>query len=337
MTVETMKRIRLGFANLEVNFVNREQALKLIEVWAGRGTGFPKVIYGPEGCGKTAWLLQSIELLKEFGFEVIYVNPLSNRVIAEFGIRELREEFLKLVREAVNQNALARIAWLALNTVMDLIKLGGGKVAIIVDDAFQVIGVRESAMYVKALLGLIEHPPGHYERIITIAATSEGVSLREIGRHLWSESIPIWNMSKEGFRQLYEQLPEPKPEFEDVWRLTGGNPRMLERLYESGWIADKVINDLVREKMITPNFTRKWASHLREAVEDPDYLWYNAPEELINELIEKNLIMYFLPDRDPGQWIDEPPPERDLELGIGRYVAWQTPLHREAVRRVLGS
>ncbi|GAB6944937.1 hypothetical protein JCM14467A_17190 [Vulcanisaeta sp. JCM 14467] len=35
------------------------------------------------------------------------------------------------------------------------------------------------------------------------------------------------------------------------------------------------------------------------------------------------------------QWIDEPPPERDPELGIGRYVAWQTPLHREAVRKAL--
>jgi len=34
-------------------------------------------------------------------------------------------------------------------------------------------------------------------------------------------------------------------------------------------------------------------------------------------------------------WIDVPPPERDPELGIGRYVAWRTPLHREAVRRAI--
>jgi len=40
--------------------------------------------------------------------------------------------------------------------------------------------------------------------------------------------------------------------------------------------------------------------------------------------------------RDPWFWVDEPPPEKDPELGIGRYVAWQTPLHREAVRRALG-
>ena len=53
-------------------------------------------------------------------------------------------------------------------------------------------------------------------------------------------------------------------------------------------------------------------------------------------LIEKNLIARIW-DRDPDAWIDEPPPERDPELGIGKYYAWQTPLHREAVRRILGA
>jgi hypothetical protein len=32
----------------------------------------------------------------------------------------------------------------------------------------------------------------------------------------------MWNMPREGFRQLYETLPGEKPPFEDVWRLTGG-------------------------------------------------------------------------------------------------------------------
>ncbi|MCC6016463.1 MAG: hypothetical protein LM583_06460 [Desulfurococcaceae archaeon] len=39
--------------------------------------------------------------------------------------------------------------------------------------------------------------------------------------------------------------------------------------------------------------------------------------------------------RSPDLWIDEPPPEKDPETGIGKYVAWQTPLHREAVRKAL--
>ena len=34
-------------------------------------------------------------------------------------------------------------------------------------------------------------------------------------------------------------------------------------------------------------------------------------------------------------WVDEPPSEKDPEIGVGRYVAWKIPLHREAIRRVL--
>ena len=63
---------------------------------------------------------------------------------------------------------------------------------------------------------------------------------------------------------------------------------------------------------------------------EPDF-----PEELRAELVEKNLIVYDIYFRNPELWIDEPPPDRDSELGIGRYAAWQTPLHREAVKVAL--
>ena len=112
---------------------------------------------------------------------------------------------------------------------------------------------------------------------------------------------------------------------------------MLEKLYERGWNLDDVVKVLTREKDITPGFVRKWASHLREAIEDPDHLWYNAPEELINELVRRNLIMHHLLERKQTLWIDQPPPEKDPELGIGKHTAWQTPLHREAVRKTLES
>jgi hypothetical protein len=71
-------------------------------------------------------------------------------------------------------------------------------------------------------------------------------------------------------------------------------------------------------------------------VEDPDSLWEeDYPEGLKDELIARNLIIYDMYDRDARFWIDEPPPEGDPELGVGRSLAWQTPLHREAVRRAL--
>jgi len=41
-------------------------------------------------------------------------------------------------------------------------------------------------------------------------------------------------------------------------------------------------------------------------------------------LVEHNLLVDAITYRDPSLWVDEPPPERDLELRIGKHVAWQT-------------
>ena len=56
---------------------------------------------------------------------------------------------------------------------------------------------------------------------------------------------------------------------------------------------------------------------------------------LMDNLVDTNLVADTLPRRDPRHWAGEPPPVKDSGLGIGRCVAWQTPLHREAVRRAL--
>ena len=96
------------------------------------------------------------------------------------------------------------------------------------------------------------------------------------------------------------------------------------------------MEDVLREKRLTAEFVRRWRRWLEEAVEDPEMLWTgDAPEELIKELEARNLVVYNMYDRDLYFWIDQPPPERDPELGIGKNAAWQTPLHREAVRMAL--
>ncbi|GAB6948065.1 hypothetical protein JCM16161A_21950 [Vulcanisaeta sp. JCM 16161] len=334
-----MRRIKLPLAQgLQVDFVDRDLALRRVEDWVDRGMRLVEVVYGPEGCGKTAWLLQSAELLRELGFDVVYVNPIDREVLAEFSVKELRGEFMRLVREVISQNALGRLAWLAFDMAKELIKATRGKIAVIVDDAFQILGVKESAIYVKALLNLIEYPPERYEKILTIVATSEGVSRREIGRHEWANLRPMWNMAREGLKQLYEQIPGSKPGFEEVWKITGGNPRMLGSLYEANWDVNKVVNDIINRKRLRtfvstlPGNERAW---LLEAVEDPDTLFTRERIPLMDRLVELNLIIDDIPERDEYQWVDEPPPGRDLELGIGKYVAWQSPLHREAVRRTL--
>jgi len=333
-----VRRIKLSFADLEVEFVNRDRAIQQVLEWSERGTWFPVVVFGPEGCGKTAWLKQAAEVLRERGYEVFYIHPLDKLVYAEVSIPSIKEAFLEFARKALAEDALSRIAWALFDFVRDLLKVRKAKVAIIADDVFQAIGLRYAAAYVKGLLNMIEHPVERYEKIVAIVATSEGVSRSEIGRHRWANLMPMWNMSKEGFEQLYRQIPEPKPSFEEVWRLTGGNPGMLAKLYQMKWSVDEAIKSIITfKKLDTFILTlgakeRKW---LLEAAENPDTLLTKEKLPLINKLIELNLIIDSITYRDLELWIDQPPPQKDLELGIGKYIAWQTPLHREAIRRAL--
>ena len=337
MLCAAMKRVRLPFLpGLEVEFADRGRGVQQVLRWAERGTRFPIVVFGPEGCGKTAWLKQAVELLRERGFEVFYLNPLERVARAEVSVPSVGEAFLDLAQRALAEEAAGRVAWAVLDFVRDLLRARRSKVAVVADDAFQAIGLEKAAAYVKGLLSMIEHPAYSYESIVVLAATSEGLSRRGVGRHLWATLMPMWNMGREGFQQLYEQLPSPKPGFEEAWRLTGGNPRMLSMLYEAGWDVEAVVVRLAKAKQLTAGFARRWRRQLEEAVEDPDSLWgASTPEELVGALEARNLIVYDMYDRDPRLWVDEPPPERDPELGVGRRVAWQTPLHREAAKRAL--
>jgi len=333
-----VRRVKLSFAGLEVEFVDRDRAIQQVLEWGERGMWFPIVVFGPEGCGKTAWLRQATEVLSERGYEVFYIHPLDKLVYAEVSIPSIKEAFLEFSQKALAEDALSRIAWALFDFVRDLLKVRKARVAIIADDVFQAIGLRYAVAYVKGLLNMIEHPVERYEKIVAIIATSEGVSRSEIGRHRWANLMPMWNMSKEGFEQLYRQISEPKPNFEEVWRLTGGNPGMLAKLYQMEWSVDDVIKSIITSKkldtfILTLSIEEKrW---LLEAVEDPDTLLAKEKLPLMEKLIELNLIIDAITYRDPPLWIDQPPPQRDLELGIGKHIAWQTPLHREAVRKVL--
>jgi hypothetical protein len=241
-----------------------------------------------------------------------------------------------LVRKTLEDERWGRLALAVFDLVREILKKRRRKIAVIADDVFQSIGLDKAAAYVKGLLNMIEHPVYNYESIVVLIATSEGVSREEIGRHRWAHLRPMWNMPREGLQQLYDRIPGAKPPFEDVWRWTGGNPEMLVKLYRSGWAVERVVGDVLRGKRLTAEFVSRWRRWLEEAVEDPDALWTgDVPEELVKELEAKNLIVYNMYDRDPYFWIDQPPPERNPELGIGKNVAWQTPIHREAVRRAL--
>jgi len=332
-----VKRIAVEIApGVETEFVDRDRALAQLEEWAERGTRFPVVIFGPEGCGKTAFLRQAASGLRELGYDVFYLHPLDRAFSAEVDDPDVEALFLDLVRRTLEDGRWGRLAMAVFDLTREILRKLRREIAIIADDVFQAIGLDKAAAYVKGLLNMIEHPVYRYENIVVLVATSEGVTREEIGRHFWAELTPMWNMPREGFRQLYERIPGLKPSFEEAWRWTGGNPRMLGRLYENKWDVEEVVLRLMREKRLTAEFVRQWGRWLEAAVEDPKALWAGgAPEELIRELETKNLIVYNMYDRRHSFWADQPPPERDPELGIGKNVAWQTPIHREAVRRAL--
>jgi len=335
------RRARLRFAGREVGFVDRERALRQVEEIAERGTYPVYIVYGPEGCGKTAFLRQAFEVLQSLGYYVVYSSPPSKE---SEDILRYSLDLGEVVREVLNlfPEPYSRIADVVINIAGRALKrFSRSRIAVFFDDLFQAVGLDKAEVYTKALLNLIEYPPGEYERIVVLVSSSEGVARERVGRHRWADLYLMWNMPREGFEKLYKLLPEPKPPFEEVWRVTGGNPWILSELYSKEWrygfVADRIAKER-RLRSLVASLSREEIEVLRSALEDPDTIFRSlrdpAAQRVERLLVELNLIVEVW-DRDPRFWIDVPPPERDPELGIGKFYAWQTPLHREAVRRSL--
>jgi len=340
-----VRRIRLRFAlGVEVEFADRERAIRQLEDVAARGTRLPLVVFGPEGCGKTALFRQAMEVFKDHGYTVIYVDPLAETLRERIAVSSDARDVAVSILERVEPTA-ARLVDAAIEIAARLLELKRRRIAIILDDVFQAIGLDKAETLVKALLNLIEYPPREYESIVVIVGSSEGATRERIGRHGWAETRLLWNMPREGLMELYHRLPGDKPSPNEAWTATGGNPRYLSILYERAWntstVAQMIAENTDLYKLIAM-LTERQLKTLKASLEDPDTLMEtlrNSEDsedttKLISMLIEKNLIMR-MASRDPWLWIDTPPPEKDPELGIGRFHAWQTPLHREAVRRVL--
>jgi hypothetical protein len=296
-----------------------------VEEFAEKGTRFPLVVFGPEGCGKTAWLKQATFILRELGFEAIYIDPLRRDFIAYTEIKEVAKKLAEATAEFIGV-AQVKLATVALDVMKDLISLWKKKrVAILIDEVFQAIGIDKTEIYVKSLLNLIEYPLASYEAIVSIVTTSEDTARNKIGRHLWALLKPMWNMSRSGFEEFYEKISGQKPPFENIWKITGGNPRMLAQLYEFKWNVELVTRNLAETKKLDTFISsfsddeKKWLS---EAIIDPDLLLTKDRIPLLNKLVELNLIIDAVPERDQRIWIDVLPLERDLELGIGKHIAW---------------
>ena len=86
---------------------------------------------------------------------------------------------------------------------------------------------------------------------------------------------------------MYETLPDPKPPFDEVWKWTGGNPRFLERLFETRWDVEQLVERLVISKSlydVVSGLDSVKLEVLKEAVEDPDVIFRRIGEREVQEL-----------------------------------------------------
>jgi len=155
-----MKRIRLPFLlpGIEVEFSDRERALTQVEEIARKGTRAPLVVFGPEGCGKSAWLRQSAEILKDAGYDVIYVDLVHRSYLSYTDIESVLNRLSDAPADITGVTSL-KLVTIVIDLVKELVRLGKKKVAVLMDEVFQSIGLEKSAVYVKSLLSLIEYPP----------------------------------------------------------------------------------------------------------------------------------------------------------------------------------
>jgi ABC-type proline/glycine betaine transport system ATPase subunit len=169
-------RVRLRFADFTIEFVDRVRGIKQVVEWVEGVITQPIVVYGPEGCGKSAWLKQVAEVLRGYGFDVIYVDVLNREYVAYTDIKEVFRRFSEVIAD-VTGLAHIKLADLIIVLANELLRRWGRRrVALLVDEVFQAIGLDRVEVYVKSLLNIIEYPPAEYEKVIAIVVGSEGLS-----------------------------------------------------------------------------------------------------------------------------------------------------------------
>ena len=81
----------------------------------------------------------------------------------------------------------------------------------------------------------------------------------------------MWNLDKESFYELLDELGAPSNEREEIWKNLGGNPRLAIMLKTYRWDLTKLENDLYRSiKVLIEPIITKFKKELREIVEDVD-------------------------------------------------------------------
>lgn len=236
---------------LEPRFVDRVGELKTLRDWCSEHRPSLMIIYGPEGCGKSRLLREAVRKFEEWYEDgvAVYINALEERDFEEAimtpGRLSSAVDVARIAMEIVSTYGLpvGRTLATSISTLFKKIasklSLREKRILVAVDDALRAIGLDEHNInvYLKRLLNVVEYYIYDYVReygvkaLSIVVATSEGKSLKEIVRHRYGGAYLIWNLDRGGFKELFHELePPPHVDFEEVWRVLGGNPGKLVEL-----------------------------------------------------------------------------------------------------------
>ncbi len=326
-----------------IPFVNRIEELKVLEELSARGLTKPLYLYGPEGCGKTRLLKEFINSYNDVG---VYIDALEGGdVESALQLSKVLNRAIPLIGELVESYSgsvgriLAERIHELLRRLIVKLSLRKSRLVVVVDDVVKAIGIDRIEWYIKWLYELIWKIREKYEvkSILIIVTTSEGLSLDIVSRHTHSHIRMLWNLDKKAFLELASKLnPPDTATTEEVWRVTGGNPRaVIEIAIDYNWDVSKWLVDLKYRllRVVERVKHRQLAKHLRTVIEDVDVIHSEFSEEMYNlykVLVEENLIIYKYMNMLVGRELVE-----NQELGIGKYYAWQIPAYRKVLSQLL--
>ncbi|BDR92094.1 ATP-binding protein [Vulcanisaeta souniana] len=331
---------------MEPLFVDRVSELGWLRGWVSRFRYVPLYVYGPEGCGKTRLLKEFVRRFREyFGGDAVavYIDALEmgsieKAVLTPPGLSLMIDAIRDVINGVLGVGpSLARAIADVLERAVGRQRLRGNYVLVVVDDVVRAVGMDRVEWYVKWLFELMNKLSSEYgpRAINFVVATSEGESLGSVTRHRHGHAALLWNLDREPFMELLNALNPPRGfDVEEAWRLLGGNPgKAMELANRYNWDLRAMLNDYVRRAVLLMDTikARGLVNPLRMAINDVD-TFYGDPgtTELRELLIRENYIIY-------KDWatLSGSPINPNQEIGVGRFYAWQTPIHREALATTL--